>query len=81
MEEQYQVEKSRREWLSEEREKINLSLDEARVTLEKEAMQKEMTLQKNHMLEVEIEDQRQYLSKELTYKTDENQVLCRKIDQ
>lgn len=44
------MEKSRREWLSEEREQINVALDEARVTLEKETMQKEMTVQKNHML-------------------------------
>ena len=81
LEDDFQCESQRREWLSTEREKLIVMADDLKMNLEQECTQKELEQRKNIMLEKEIQQQKEYLSRELSNKTDTNTGLCRQIDQ
>ena len=71
---------SRLDWLSQERENLITEFDECKTRLEVEAVTNEALTRKNQALEREINEQRNFLSKELNARTDETLQLMRQVD-
>ncbi|CDW80474.1 UNKNOWN [Stylonychia lemnae] len=81
LEEKLISETQRREWLSQERERLVIQMDDLKMKLEEQYIINDNYQRRMPQIERELDDQKIYMSKELNKKTDEITSLLRQVDQ